>query len=428
MHEYRRFLQTELDKRGWTAGALARRAGMHRQTISKILKDDRQHLGQMPDNSTLEGIARGFGISAERVRLAAARSLVGYTEEHGTADSGSDNDSVKAFASDHPDSTDLPPLSSVAPFRGVDSLRWRLLIESKPESERTDEERAWLAASKAEQSRLGQRAVIVDDHRNSHVPSFLDIARMTWTHVTDLAASPEGDPEREAKAARAIVTTADTLTDALLRLNVGPTARPLIQEMGHRSHELMKEQVHSLQAVKNAALDPSSGVEEHFESRLVGPGDPPTPHWRDVDIVYLPPPSDAEFGPSSLDDLLATTFTSRLREIFKDVGREDPSLDLSDQLDEIAGIVSALPAGVEQRAARLSGLQDVMTTFILRAKNVKMANDAAPAVIDELMRMLNSVELVKSSANHGSNPLDALSEWLRDARDEAGGSSARDHA
>lgn len=81
MHEYRRFIQAELDRRGWTAGGLARKAEMHRQTISKILKDNREYLGQMPDESTLQGIAKGFGIDVEQVRLAAARSLAGYTEE-----------------------------------------------------------------------------------------------------------------------------------------------------------------------------------------------------------------------------------------------------------------------------------------------------------------------------------------------------------
>lgn len=169
------------------------------------------------------------------------------------------------------DPTNLPPLSSVDPFRGIDSLRWRLHIESKPEGQRTEEERAWLAGSRAEQSRLGERAVQPDEDRDSHVSDFLTVAELTWEHVTDLADSPEGDPEREVKALRAIVTTADTLTDALLRLHIGPAARPLIQDMSYRSHELMKDQIYALQAAKNAGIDmenPPSAVEEHFESAL----------------------------------------------------------------------------------------------------------------------------------------------------------------
>lgn len=89
MHEYRRFVQSELDKRGWSPGQLARIAGMHRQTISKIVKDDRDHIGQMPDESTLEGIARGLGIDVGLIRQAAARSLAGYTETALEGPSGS---------------------------------------------------------------------------------------------------------------------------------------------------------------------------------------------------------------------------------------------------------------------------------------------------------------------------------------------------
>lgn len=83
LHEYRRFIQTELDARGWRQAELVRRSGLSRQLISGILKDDRDHLGQMPDASTLEGIAQGLGVPEERVRTAAARSLVGY-EDDGT--------------------------------------------------------------------------------------------------------------------------------------------------------------------------------------------------------------------------------------------------------------------------------------------------------------------------------------------------------
>lgn len=83
MHEYNRLIQQGLDERGWKQADLARRGGLHRSLISKILKDDRDHLGQMPDDATMEGIARGFGIPVERVREAAARSLVGYIDSGG---------------------------------------------------------------------------------------------------------------------------------------------------------------------------------------------------------------------------------------------------------------------------------------------------------------------------------------------------------
>lgn len=81
MHEYRRFIQQQLDERGWKPAELARRGGLNRQLISKILNDDREHLGQMPDESTMVGIARGFQISPQQVRTAAARSLTGYSDD-----------------------------------------------------------------------------------------------------------------------------------------------------------------------------------------------------------------------------------------------------------------------------------------------------------------------------------------------------------
>lgn len=81
MHEYRRFIQQQLDSRRWKQADLARHSGLNRQLISNIVNDKRSHLGQMPENSTLEGIAKAFGIPVERVRIAAARSLAGYTDD-----------------------------------------------------------------------------------------------------------------------------------------------------------------------------------------------------------------------------------------------------------------------------------------------------------------------------------------------------------
>lgn len=82
-HEYRRFVQQELDARGWEPPELVRRSGLHRQLVWKILHDDRDYLVQMPDEGTLEALARGFGIPVDRVRIAAARSIDGYTDGDG---------------------------------------------------------------------------------------------------------------------------------------------------------------------------------------------------------------------------------------------------------------------------------------------------------------------------------------------------------
>lgn len=81
MHEYRRFIQDNLDSRGWKLPDLMRASGLSRQLLHRVLNDNRDHLGQMPDDSTMEGIAKGFGVPVERVRTAAARSLAGYTDD-----------------------------------------------------------------------------------------------------------------------------------------------------------------------------------------------------------------------------------------------------------------------------------------------------------------------------------------------------------
>lgn len=81
MHHYRCFIQAELDQRGWKPADLERRSGLHRQLIWKILHDERETLGRMPDETTMEKIASGFGIPVERVRTAAARSLRGYEDD-----------------------------------------------------------------------------------------------------------------------------------------------------------------------------------------------------------------------------------------------------------------------------------------------------------------------------------------------------------
>lgn len=81
MHEYRRFIQQQLDERGWKRPDLVRASGLTRQLVWSILSDERDHLGQMPDDNTLEGLSKGFGLPVEVFRTAAARSLAGYTDD-----------------------------------------------------------------------------------------------------------------------------------------------------------------------------------------------------------------------------------------------------------------------------------------------------------------------------------------------------------
>ena len=81
MHEFKRFIQQQLDARGWKQADLVRASGLSRSHVSKLMRDDREHLGQMPEADTLAGLARGFTIPEEIVRTAASRALVGYEDD-----------------------------------------------------------------------------------------------------------------------------------------------------------------------------------------------------------------------------------------------------------------------------------------------------------------------------------------------------------
>lgn len=67
MHEYQRFVQREMNARNWNQNDVARHAGLNRQTISAIMKDEREKLNQLPDSKTIDGLARAFTVSREVV-------------------------------------------------------------------------------------------------------------------------------------------------------------------------------------------------------------------------------------------------------------------------------------------------------------------------------------------------------------------------
>jgi transcriptional regulator with XRE-family HTH domain len=92
----------------------------------------------------------------------------------------------------------LPPLSEVPPFRGADSLRWRLAIQDKPEHDRTPEERAWMAAGDAERDRLAELARL-DEVATPGLDRFSDDellaeVRKRMRSVADAASSPAAPP------------------------------------------------------------------------------------------------------------------------------------------------------------------------------------------------------------------------------------------
>lgn len=82
VHEWNRFIQQQMDARGWRQADLVRASGLSRQHVSNMLRDTREHLGQMPDDDTIAAISTGFGLPDEAVRRVASHALAGIGEGH----------------------------------------------------------------------------------------------------------------------------------------------------------------------------------------------------------------------------------------------------------------------------------------------------------------------------------------------------------
>lgn len=75
MHELGRYLQREMDLRGWKPADLSRHTGITKQTISNLLTDPREFMDQTPRRPTLEGLANGLGVPLSNVLTAAAQAI-----------------------------------------------------------------------------------------------------------------------------------------------------------------------------------------------------------------------------------------------------------------------------------------------------------------------------------------------------------------
>lgn len=75
MHAYRKLIDEQMKAREMTQAGLARAAGMTRQRINQILKDDRDRLVQVPDTATVEGLSKAFKLAPEVVWVAVAEAM-----------------------------------------------------------------------------------------------------------------------------------------------------------------------------------------------------------------------------------------------------------------------------------------------------------------------------------------------------------------
>lgn len=75
MHALRRFIQSELDSRGWQARDLVKASGLSKQLVSNLLNDDRDILPQLPRTTTLEALAQAFNVTTAHVTTVAVEAL-----------------------------------------------------------------------------------------------------------------------------------------------------------------------------------------------------------------------------------------------------------------------------------------------------------------------------------------------------------------
>ena len=74
MHALGQFLEEALRRRGWSQAKLAREAGLSRQVVNGIVKE-RTRLDRMPQDKTIDGIARALEVDSEVIRALLAQSM-----------------------------------------------------------------------------------------------------------------------------------------------------------------------------------------------------------------------------------------------------------------------------------------------------------------------------------------------------------------
>lgn len=75
MHALRRFIQNELDTRGWQARDLVKASGLSKQLVSNLMNDDRDVLPQLPRTTTLDALAQAFSVTTAHVTTVAVEAL-----------------------------------------------------------------------------------------------------------------------------------------------------------------------------------------------------------------------------------------------------------------------------------------------------------------------------------------------------------------
>lgn len=62
MHALRMFVQAQMDERGWTQSDLVAASGITKQVVSSLVSDARPKLDRLPQDKTIDGLARAFRV------------------------------------------------------------------------------------------------------------------------------------------------------------------------------------------------------------------------------------------------------------------------------------------------------------------------------------------------------------------------------
>src|SRR5690625_2082553 len=141
MNEYRRFVQNEIDRRGWSQADVERNGGPTRQVINSILKDDRPELVSRPKQETVEKLAKAFDTSVDVVLAHVAMAMgLPVTIEAASLENVSDDDLLDQIrkrmqrgSSQHADDTQPDVESNVTEFKRPDGYAEDAGSEQKTE-------------------------------------------------------------------------------------------------------------------------------------------------------------------------------------------------------------------------------------------------------------------------------------------------------
>jgi transcriptional regulator with XRE-family HTH domain len=61
-HAFRRFIENNMAQRDWLQSDLVRESGITKQVVSGLLNDTRERLDRLPQDKTVDGLARAFGV------------------------------------------------------------------------------------------------------------------------------------------------------------------------------------------------------------------------------------------------------------------------------------------------------------------------------------------------------------------------------